>query len=761
MARKVLGEVLDVAGRVEQILGLVLALQSQRCAYRVLQSAILAGPSLDALLQTPIGDLASSHATLVPVVQLCTAFVVESGLTTPCTELALDACRGPAGAPSAMLKQPPPSSAVGSIVCQELERACPAILDMVDLRYIGSRIARVDSTGSSREGELLRSYAQCVPPSAEEANWEVLLQSVQSMAATDAQGAVETCLQKVEQLQGSQLDGCQGRTKTLIEALLGALGPANLQAIDMLLSRAAKMKIVDGGPPGPGKVPFIHGLILNFLLEKRQSAILSGLLINSNAADVEGFLGATSSTHVAALQLLCTYYTQRGRTTDAANAHRQLAEWPDAAAFTLQDRIRNLEMARQASSMAGPSARIFSDEVGLKLELATRVQVPLVHELDLLASNSHLADRWRGAARERLPELKRLQGAQPLYQTAYDFGLFHLVLVLGAMSQFVQEKETGVEAWISLFFPPSSPYCELGEPCVQSLFPLLLVRSRVQFLSLADQPAAETLQASALNSPGAFRARALRLLAELAAASQPGLGADEVAMPPLWDSRPIAALLEYSTCLWLTAIRASSGRDDSRDSEESSSQARQERAWVALEAMSRRPFRCSEAQVVVSYAEMIEGAGQWFQDLHGMVPPAQPCQAPFRPQLEPQDISLHLCEVLLTVVDLWVRQVQGRRGDERLLANFAGAWQGTTAALETAKKALEGLGGGRRAVAGRLLQECGDLRLSGQDLIPAPVPSPPPPRAMLSPRRSPGPPTFGGAPREFLPAPALPGAIVL
>lgn len=133
--QSILREVLDVAERAEQVLGLVCVLHAQRSAYRVLQSAVMTGPALECLTMRPLGGLIATEEALAPVVQLCTALVAESGLATPAAGVVYDA-KGCPEAPSASGAVKVEGGAGASDLCRDLEEQCPAIFAHVDLRYM-------------------------------------------------------------------------------------------------------------------------------------------------------------------------------------------------------------------------------------------------------------------------------------------------------------------------------------------------------------------------------------------------------------------------------------------------------------------------------------------------------------------------------------------------------------------------------------------------------------------------------------------------
>mmetsp|Transcript_42660 Transcript_42660/g.134537 ORF Transcript_42660/g.134537 Transcript_42660/m.134537 type:complete len:1243 (+) Transcript_42660:2064-5792(+) len=787
--QQLLSRVLDVAERAQQVFGLLSVLHAQRSAFRILQSAVVAGPSLDALLTRPLGTLVGSAEALGPVVQLCAAVVVESGLTTPAAEVVFSTRSGVRTSGSSGTGRRPLRGAGASTsassggaegfvasgeVCRELEEMCPGIFAQVDLSYVQARLGPAVNQGPGPAGELLRRYATCVSPSSLGDHWVELARSLQNMAGEDPRKAAEVCAEKLEQLQQLRFAAAPSeedltlateRAKLLLEALLGALGsdpkvrfpggggaaaPMPARAlVEQLLRKTAALRFSgqDSADASPARgteegVNFVHGVILDHLLGSSQQHHILEELLDGNATDMEGFLRSRCATNPLAGEMLWKHCLRRGRPLDASAILLRLAERSDKEVGLLQ-RVHSLDLARQVASRALPRSKDLVEQLSAKLDIAIRVQVPLHHELQLLAADERVTARWRNAAEQRREDLQKLMNLQELYQTATDFSLYHIVLVIADTSSSVQEKEVRTSAWITIFFPPAaSPYSssELGHaPAAwqHGLFPLLMLRRCPSFLS-RDACASPTPVLTAV-SQDELQQRTTRLLSEMATALR-----DSSAM---WDVRCIATLLEYCNCLWFQSVGSAALAGDGAESQASAHASlptasgeaeegrprsttdpqRAARSWVALTVLLQRPFHFTLGDVVKFYAAMLEQLPSWLKDLQSMLP-ADPSRR--RPALSEDDVYVHLGEVVLAVLDQWVTQVEGGRADERSVEDFANAWPSVEGVLSRLRsRLLEVEGEAVRVVAQRLLKDLRRSEAAGRRLSARCVPPPraPPP----------------------------------
>eukprot|EP00929_Paragymnodinium_shiwhaense_P080318 TRINITY_DN41875_c0_g1_i1.p1 TRINITY_DN41875_c0_g1~~TRINITY_DN41875_c0_g1_i1.p1 ORF type:complete len:1641 (+),score=362.38 TRINITY_DN41875_c0_g1_i1:83-5005(+) len=760
-AKQRLRSVLEVAGRVQEVLGLLSVLHAQRSAYRVLHSSVLAGEALRALGTQPVGSLVTTSETMLPVVQLCTAMAVESGLTTPAAEVVFDSktyprplpgqdgaavpvsARGGSGASSAVTGRYNQAWTSGS-VCAELEEQCPEVFARVDLAFVRTRLGAVSAgvesgiagrnliAGPSVEaaGEMLRRYSQCVTVGSHDQNWAALARSVQTMAMEDPNGAADVCVEKLQSLRTSAADGTGSeggsgvaaandavvvRARVLLEALLGspALERASYSfgdrtatvraVVDRLLTRTTSLKLPgdDMRPGGPSGVSVVHGLILDIMLCSSRLRPVLESMIDSTATNLDAFLRSKSSENRAAAELHWKLLLQQNRPVCASQVLLQLAERPDPSC-SLQARVELLGQARHAASLGHPQSKELSDRLAQQLEVASRVQVPLSHELRLVAGDARLDARWRSAAEEHRRELQELKGLQELYQTAADFGFFHIVLVVADLSASIQERETSASTWLRIFFPtssaPYSPSSMVVQPAVplHGLFPTLLSRRCATFFQQSDNVV--FLPEAASSQPELLKVRTLRLLEELKAVTR--------TPSTLWDVRCVGLLLEYCNCLWRQALEAdvagsrpsASSRGLSRpsgstapapptgDASQMSSPA--DCSWVASQVLMRRPFELSLKSVLQFYADMLGHMKTWLADLQGMLPD-DPSR--LRPEPSDQDMAVHIGDVIVELLEVSISKAQARRlGDEAAASELRSAWPAAESALAGLSSQLEG-----------------------------------------------------------------------
>merc|ERR1712176_145156 len=108
-----------------------------------------------------------------------------------------------------------------------------------------------------------------------------------------------------------------------------------------------------------------------------------------------------------------------------------------------------------------------------------------------------------------------------------------------------------------------------------------------------------------------------------------------------------------------------------------------ERAWLAIEALSRKPFDYSTASTFKLYMEMFSHVSTWAPDLQNLLPPDAVRQDGV-PTVQTDDLYLHLGEVVLLMLERWLAQVKHTRADERAVAEFCS----TLPAIENALASL-------------------------------------------------------------------------
>jgi len=520
--------------------------------------------------------------------------------------------------------------------------------------------------------------------------------------------------------------------------------PATRTLVEHLLGKTASLKLGNGAEPQE-PVPAVHGVILDHLLCNKQMHKVLEALVGTTVANVEAFLIQRSSKSRAAGEILWKHHIRQGRHAEASEVLLQLAEQPDKDTG-LRERTHFLDLALQAAGQAQPQTKALVDKLRAQLDAAARVQVPLLHELQLVAKDERLAPRWREAAEQRLGALGRLLGLQALYEIAVEFGLFHVVLVIADISSNVQEREHVASAWVSMFFPPAaSPYSPpemAGREEVQrqhGLFPLLMVRRSAAFLLQDEQMAPSPMAPSARLED--LRLRASRLLTELGAATQ--------SPSSVWDAHCIGVLLEYCNCLWhcsfeldeergpvgsdtapttsgLTAVDAT-GPSTSRPPQAAEAVSATvhvpggERAWIALRVMTRRPFHFTHLSVLRFYAGMLAELPTWLRDLQALLPP-DPARR--RPALSEDVLRTHLGEVALIVLDSWVLQLEDAKPGDRGVAEFCSALPAVEGALGNVRSHLEVVQGKAQAsVAKRLLRDADRLEAAGRRIHGRALPS--------------------------------------
>ncbi|CAK9014928.1 unnamed protein product, partial [Durusdinium trenchii] len=251
-ARQTLHSVLQVAERAMEVLALLSLLQEQKSAYRVLRSSLLKEDLLQTLQRTSFGKLVESDEALDPAVQLCTAFLMESGLTTPSVDLEAPVPVAPVARPLTAPREYPRFRGASAGLCRDLEEQCPKIFQRLDLSVVNARLGQTPATPLAAATlakvdesclELLHRYAQCVSVNSPEEHWASLTETLRHAVQEDPQRAAEVCVQKLQQLQLSAarltsdtLPTVEARARQVLEALLGAMSQSRWQPEDQVLA---------------------------------------------------------------------------------------------------------------------------------------------------------------------------------------------------------------------------------------------------------------------------------------------------------------------------------------------------------------------------------------------------------------------------------------------------------------------------------------------------------------------------------------------
>lgn len=599
-ARHVLHTVVTMTERAQEVLSLVSILHVHKNAYRVLQT--VTETALDALLTEPLRTLVSTPQSMAPVIQLCTALIVESGLTTPAAELAFEA-QGRSIPPSAT----PIRRVLGGDICKELEVQCPGIFAQVDLEFVRGQISRKEPSS----GEFIHRYMRCVSSNSLEDHWNSLARSIAKMAQTDPRGAADIVIEKLQHVceVGPADEATMRHVTLLLQGLVGSIQPEPMfrPVFEHLFVKTAAIVV-----PGHAGRPAAHRIVLEHLLSSSRHHPIFDWLLDTSTTDIVSFLEESSSP--VAGEFLWKYYWRHNQPGRASGILLSIAEKPSTC--SLDERIRYLDLSREAAGRS--SKKELVEKLTLQLDLAMRVQTPLCLELQLVASDSRLSTRWHETAESCLKEFSQLQDLHTLFQTAVHFGLFHIILVAAHLSP--AHKELASSIWVGVFFPPLCPYSStemVSKPAVErGLFPLLLVRRCASFLT-SDSEISQEVRIED------FQCRTTKLVEEL-----------EAALPSsMWDPRCVVTLLEYGNCVWLHTF-------ETVDTE-------QDRAWVALHILPRRPYRYTFLTIVKLYADMIAGLGVWAADLKSSIPDTHP--------ISEDELCNHIGTVLLFIIDRWMR----------------------------------------------------------------------------------------------------------
>jgi len=455
-------------------------------------------------------------------------------------------------------------------------------------------------------------------------------------------------------------------------------------------------------------------------LSSNLKSLLHALVV-SNVVDMEAFLLRRCTSSKSAADCLRICYTQHKQFARSIDVLLQLADWPGTAC-KLQERLYYLELARDQALAQAPEETCEDAvaELTLRLDVAKNVQVPLLLELSTIAEYQCIPQFRRADAKEMTEQLEQLQALRKLYQIAVDFGLFHIVLVIADMQGGAHEPGGASWTWISVFCPPEKcVYCLPSSeqerlPTGQKLFPLLMVRDGPFFPGTSAEcmsgSMTPSLSANATTDAGleTLRLRAMTLLEELQCVTH--------VRSPVWDVRCIVTVLEYCNCVWQHVFDAPKARSSqtmlaqdeagcNEDTKRGSGESNQ-CSWVALGVLRAKPFLFSLTEVVQFYAQMLGQLSKWLGDLQAVLP-----ERAGWPRLSEDDVHVHLSEVVLGVVALWIEDAQNQSLKEGL-SGFREAWQhhGSGLLADMAMR-LNGLQC-HYPVARRLLPEA--LRLEGQ-----------------------------------------------
>eukprot|EP00434_Breviolum_minutum_P009127 symbB.v1.2.008040.t1/scaffold501.1/size195062/1 len=382
-ARQTLQSVLEVADRALEVLALLSLLQEQKSAYRVLRSNVLHMEMLQRLQSTGFGRLVETDEALEPAVQLCSAFLVESGLTTPMADL--EASRG-ATLPSKLRGMDPRAGGL----CRDLEDQCPRIFRKLDLgSFVTARLGSVApplaavtiSHGKESQLELLHRYTQCVTVNSPEDHWASLSNTLRTVVDDHPKRAAEVCVEKLQQLQLSASIPASGvdvqvRVMQLLEALLGAVSSrplgyrtedqalATQSLVEQLLIRTSSVHFSKENSErvqqaGTNPVSFVHKAVLEYLLASPPLRPVVEALLQGRSGEgqghssiVEAFLCEKAGKHTAAGELLWRHRLRQGRVKEAAEVMLQVASGCENS-VDLAQRVRYLDQAKQACDACG------------------------------------------------------------------------------------------------------------------------------------------------------------------------------------------------------------------------------------------------------------------------------------------------------------------------------------------------------------------------------------------------------------------------
>merc|ERR1711988_922443 len=100
----------------------------------------------------------------------------------------------------------------------------------------------------------------------------------------------------------------------------------------------------------------MHEVILDYLLSNPRLQRLLDALLDTCPTKIEAFLKDKCDKSRLASEFLWKYYNKHGRPSCASHVLLRLAEWSGADA-SLAERVRYLDMARQAAQRAIPSSK--------------------------------------------------------------------------------------------------------------------------------------------------------------------------------------------------------------------------------------------------------------------------------------------------------------------------------------------------------------------------------------------------------------------
>lgn len=664
-------QLVDVMERLRQLLSFVEILYKSGCVQSVLQHSLLQEPkstsgveaslptAASMLLSTKLRDLVLSPLSMWPVVQLCNALILE-------VVRRQDTGEGRSSADT---------------TCRELQEQCPAIFSEIDVRRCTK-----DASRPAVISVLQRYAAAKSPPEA--------VEGLRNLAAEDAAAAAQLCADKIAALPS---DAVLDHARDLVAALLDAIRleklPELSKVLELFLQRTQSWR--SGEDKSQQAQPVIHSMVVDHLLSTpRLHGLLDVMVSNSNAVAWAEILQLRANKSRMAAELLWRYHQQRGHVRPEWAQLQRLVETTQF--YSLKDRIRYLRLSQERKS--GADER---NTLALRLSSAEKLQLPLFHELQEVASETSHEER-RMAAKKCCHDLNQLQSIRELFEVAGDFGLGHLQLAIAGFSGAKMAHDVVATLWVSLLFPRTeSLYSEKQAPSSpRELFPLLMLRPHQEFF-LSKQEVAPA-KPIARPEPKLLRWRMLTFLRELR----------EVAPDnhTLWEARCVGTLLEFSNCLWLQNCSPeapqSPGFGREGDASAGSPLINETCLWVATEVLSQEPFNMSLADLVTFYAEMISNLHVWHKQLQEIVP----AYLRAKPWLWPseEDVHLHLSQVATVVLAGWLREAErlcNSSGFEKEKAEHHFAQVGRRSADGLLAGLYLRLNGSKHATAQRLLVE--------------------------------------------------------
>eukprot|EP00927_Polykrikos_kofoidii_P021241 TRINITY_DN20172_c0_g1_i1.p1 TRINITY_DN20172_c0_g1~~TRINITY_DN20172_c0_g1_i1.p1 ORF type:complete len:1524 (+),score=285.00 TRINITY_DN20172_c0_g1_i1:48-4574(+) len=667
--------VLNIGERVQEIFGLLDIIHAYACANRVLESPSLISEQergLAALTSLSFGELVTTRSQLAPVVQLCTALLVEQGWTSPISQADIpEAGKMASNGADEVLMDAADNDGLasggfdtsggaddGKIVVsrdgrEELREACPSILAM---------LVQVDAAALPQEEDQLKQWAQ----------------RLRFVAGHDPASAADTCCARLQRLQSNSV-AAPGRVRLLLDAFVAGLNDGNKASTDSLvtmLARTRKLRFegaagtldqppppkqtvatvdfVSGAPPhivDESRLPFSHQVVFEALLSTSKKGLLATLLV-AGVNGLEAFLRERCASCRAAGDSLWRFYVDLGQPGVAAGVLMLMAEGQDLS-YGLAERVEYLQRARNLAAACGTLAGIV-ERLDILLRIAKHVQQVLFVELELLGKDNRISEPWPSIVKERLQELQLLRDHHKLYKVASEFGFFNVILLLIDAAGAAASKEAIAHAWAGLLFASSSsPYApaqlsnSAPHPSASaSLLPFLLVRHDAPFF------AGQSRRDSPLDSQECGCVLQRRVEGFITELEQLARSDSQI-----WDLRLIVALLEYANCAWLLARETEGEEKDESMAAQTETRgaattaaarsAESHKAWVALSVLPRAPFRiAAPSDIAACYAQMLANFDTWTDSLRTVLPAELPVSM--------DRFRFHIGEVSICVINRWL-----------------------------------------------------------------------------------------------------------